>query len=258
MKEFNFELTGFGKLSAYVNDAGDPWFLAKDVAKSLDYVRKGGKVMASDMTRFLDDDEKGTLNVRTLGGIQNVTVISESGLYHAIFMSRKPEANEFRKWVTSIVLPSVRKNGGYIDGQEELATEDRVAVTEKIKSLRDEVADLQIKLHKKNEKLRESRRFNEANRLLRKQYREALKDIDLMERRYGAQDRYIDYLVDRDADREHNMASLRADLFLAQTIMSEDQRTTYKQMKCRKANSSEYGCSKNVSIVLTDRNGFVV
>ncbi|WP_195197890.1 BRO family protein, partial [Acinetobacter baumannii] len=76
-------------------------------ASALDYR------MASDMTRFLDDDEKGTHNLRTPSGSQDLTIINESGLYSAILKSRKPEAKKFKKWVTSEVLPSIRKTGKY-------------------------------------------------------------------------------------------------------------------------------------------------
>lgn len=86
---------------------GEPWFVAADVAAVLDYR------MASDMTRILDDDEKGTHIVSTLGGDQELTTISEAGLYAAILKSRKPEAKRFKKWVTSEVLPSIRKTGTY-------------------------------------------------------------------------------------------------------------------------------------------------
>ena len=65
------------------------------------------------MTRRLDDDEKGMQNLQTLGGMQNLTVISESGLYSAILGSNKQESKQFKKWVTSEVLPSIRKNGMY-------------------------------------------------------------------------------------------------------------------------------------------------
>lgn len=85
----------------------EPWFAAPDVARALDYRT------ANDMTRILDEDEKGTQIVRTPGGDQEVSVISESGLYSAILRSRKPEAKRFRKWVTSEVLPAIRKTGRY-------------------------------------------------------------------------------------------------------------------------------------------------
>jgi prophage antirepressor-like protein len=69
--------------------------------------------MASDMTRSLDDDEKGTQIVRTPSGDQEMLVINESGLYSAILNSRKPEAKRFKRWVTSEVLPAIRKTGSY-------------------------------------------------------------------------------------------------------------------------------------------------
>lgn len=86
----------------------EPWFVAVDIAKALNFRN------APDMTRMLDDDEKDTQIVRTLGGNQELTVISESGLYHAVLASRKPEAKVFRKWVTSEVLPTIRKTGSYV------------------------------------------------------------------------------------------------------------------------------------------------
>lgn len=86
---------------------GQPWFIATDIAEALDYRN------APDLTRNLDDDEQGTQIVRTLGGDQKLTVINESGLYSAILRSRKPEAKRFKKWVTSEVLPSIRKTGSY-------------------------------------------------------------------------------------------------------------------------------------------------
>ena len=101
---FNFE--GHA-LRVVTDDHGQPWFVADDVSKSLDYR------MASDMTRNLDEDEKGTQIVRTPGGDQEMSVISESGLYSAILKSRKAEAQRFKRWVTREVLPSIRRTGSY-------------------------------------------------------------------------------------------------------------------------------------------------
>ena len=84
-----------------------PWFVATDVAESLGY--KSPKDAAS----YLDDDEKGSAIVRTPGGDQKLTVINESGLYALVLRSRKPEARKFAKWVTSEVLPAIRKTGKY-------------------------------------------------------------------------------------------------------------------------------------------------
>lgn len=83
------------------------WFVAGDIAIVLGY-RDSEK-----MTRILDADEKGTHNMGTPGGDQQITIINESGLYHALLKSRKPEAKPFRKWVTAEVLPAIRRNGQY-------------------------------------------------------------------------------------------------------------------------------------------------
>lgn len=86
---------------------GELWFVATDVATALDYPS------AAHISRNLDDDEKGIHNLYTLGGSQDLSIINESGLYSAILKSRKPEAKKFKKWVTSEVLPSIRKTGKY-------------------------------------------------------------------------------------------------------------------------------------------------
>ncbi len=87
---------------------GTPWFVAADVARVLEFEH------TPHATRLLDDDEKGVHKVDTLGGSQEMTVINESGLYHLIIVSRKPEAKRFRKWVTGEVLPAIRKTGSYV------------------------------------------------------------------------------------------------------------------------------------------------
>lgn len=104
-----------------VEMGGEPWFVLKDVCNIL------GVVNDRNVAARLDEDEKGVCQMDTLGGTQNVTVVSESGLYHVILRSDKPEAAPFRKWVTSEVLPSIRKNGGYIAGQEQLTPEELMA-----------------------------------------------------------------------------------------------------------------------------------
>ena len=89
------------------DEHGEPWFVASDIAQSLEYR------MASDMTRSLDDDERGTQIVRTPSGDQEMLVINEPGLFSAILKSRKPEAKRFKRWVTHEVLPRIRKTGSY-------------------------------------------------------------------------------------------------------------------------------------------------
>ncbi|MDH2435634.1 Bro-N domain-containing protein [Pokkaliibacter sp. MBI-7] len=91
--------------STLLND--QPWFVAVDVCSALDLANP------RQVISRLDEDEKGVLNVDTLGGSQEVACINESGLYSLILTSRKPEAKRFKKWVTAEVLPTIRKTGRY-------------------------------------------------------------------------------------------------------------------------------------------------
>ena len=110
----------FGSVRAITKD-NEPWFVASDVAKALGYR------MASDMTRRIDEEDKGYTKVRTPGGEQEMSIINESGLYAGVFCSSLDSAKSFKHWVTSEVLPSIRKNGGYIAGQETLSDEELMA-----------------------------------------------------------------------------------------------------------------------------------
>ncbi|MCG9011814.1 hypothetical protein LH435_08290 [Laribacter hongkongensis] len=90
-----------------INCDGEIRFVASDVATALEYRD------AEVATRYLDDDEKGYTDLVYPSGTQSVITINESGLYSLILRSRKPEAKRFKKWVTSEVLPAVRKTGTY-------------------------------------------------------------------------------------------------------------------------------------------------
>jgi prophage antirepressor-like protein len=92
---------------------GEPWFVAKDVCMML-----GIQNSRDTLAKVLDDDEAGVATIYTRssnGVVQNreVGIINESGLYHLIFISRKPEAKSIRRWVTGTVLPSIRRTGSY-------------------------------------------------------------------------------------------------------------------------------------------------
>ena len=86
---------------------GEPWFVLKDVCNVLHIGN------SRDVVARLDQDEKGVGQIDTLGGKQEMTIINESGLYNVILRSDKPEAKPFRKWVTSEVLPTIRRHGMY-------------------------------------------------------------------------------------------------------------------------------------------------
>lgn len=90
-----------------LGDPISPQFIASDLAVILGYQS------TKDATRILDDDEKGVVEIETNGGKQKMTTVTESGMYALVLKSRRPEAKAFRKWVTSEVLPSIRKTGSY-------------------------------------------------------------------------------------------------------------------------------------------------
>jgi len=96
-----------------IERGGDPWFIHADACAVLSLANP------RQVASRLDDDEKGVLTVDTLGGPQEMTVINESGLWSLVLTSRKPEAKRFKKWITSEVIPAIRKTGGYI-----VATQD--------------------------------------------------------------------------------------------------------------------------------------
>lgn len=121
--QFSFESSSIRTLG----DAISPLFVAADVAAILGYGS------TKDATRILDDDEKQTVSIDTNGGKQSMTAVTESGLYAMIFKSKRPEAKRFRKWVTSEVLPAIRKTGRYeaqttITPAEQRAIQREVAI----------------------------------------------------------------------------------------------------------------------------------
>lgn len=114
-----FSNPDFGEVRTLSID-GEPWFVASDVCKALD--------IDPTSTRRLDDDEKNTLRLtQGIPGNPNVTVVNEPGLYTLVLGSRKPEAKAFKRWITHEVIPSIRKHGGYVAGQEHMSDEELMA-----------------------------------------------------------------------------------------------------------------------------------
>ncbi len=112
----------FGSVRSVVIDK-EPWFVAKDLCGVL-----GIQNSRDTLAKILDDDEKGVATIYTPGDRQEVATVNESGLYSLIMRSRKPNAKAFKKWVTSEVLPSIRKYGYYIDPRAQLTAKERSAI----------------------------------------------------------------------------------------------------------------------------------
>ena len=103
-----FNSEEFGEIRTVTID-GEPWFVGKDVAEALGYVKARNAIA----THVEDDDKKDAPIQGDLGGTQLMTIINESGLYALIFGSKLPSAKRFKHWVTSEVLPAIRKTGSY-------------------------------------------------------------------------------------------------------------------------------------------------
>lgn len=104
-----FENTEFGKVRA-VELNGEPWFVGKDVAEVLGYAKARNAIAA-----HVDEEDKKDAPIQgDLGGTQEMTLINESGLYSLVLQSKLPKAKEFKRWVTSEVLPTIRKHSAYL------------------------------------------------------------------------------------------------------------------------------------------------
>ena len=122
-----FSNGNLGSVRVIFNEiTGEPWFVAKDVCDCL------GIKNPSDAISNLLSDEKSSLvlteGTSPKGGNPTFSIISESGLYTLIMRSRKKEAVDFQRWVTREVLPSIRKHGAYVMGQEEMKPSEREAM----------------------------------------------------------------------------------------------------------------------------------
>ena len=102
-----FENPEFGAIRTVKLD-GEPWLVGKDVAEALGYTNP-----RKALIDHVDDEDKGVTKCYTPGGDQDMTIINESGLYSLVLSSKLPTARKFRRWVTSEVLPSIRRTGGY-------------------------------------------------------------------------------------------------------------------------------------------------
>ena len=136
-----FEKEEFGQVRTFEID-GEPWFVGKDVADALGYVDANRAVL-----KFVDEEDRETLSIKAYGNLygslwdnkndfSNKTIINESGLYSLIFSSKLEQAKAFKRWVTSEVLPTIRKTGSYtvtkIDSKENDDIDDKLKIAQSI------------------------------------------------------------------------------------------------------------------------------
>ena len=110
-----FNNENFGEVRV-VTIESEPWFVGKDVAIILGYSNPQKAIRD-----HVDEEDKGVNETFTPGGKQETIVINESGMYSLILHSKLPKAKEFKRWVTAEILPSIRKNGGYVNNEEQFA-----------------------------------------------------------------------------------------------------------------------------------------
>lgn len=134
-----FQNDQFGQVRTVQKD-GQPWFVAADVCRALEISNN------RDALNRLDADEKGVASTDTPGGKQNLTVVNEPGLYTLVLGSRKPEARAFKRWITHDVIPSIRKSGGYIAGQENMTDAELLSKALLVAHRQIEARDAQIEV----------------------------------------------------------------------------------------------------------------
>lgn len=115
-----FENERFGRVRT-IEQNGEPWFIARDVCECLSIGKH------RDAVSRLEEDERGSVEMDTPGGRQSLSAVNEYGLYSLVLSSRKPEAKEFKRWITHEVIPAIRKTGGYISGAKEMSDEEIMA-----------------------------------------------------------------------------------------------------------------------------------
>lgn len=140
-----FNNPDFGEIRTVVID-GEPWFVGKDVAAALGYEKE-----RNALQKHVDADDALKRGVLTNGGMQEMTVINESGLYSLIFGSKLDSAKKFKKWVTSEVLPSIRKTGSYgvphtIPEQIQLLAQGNVELNKRVDGIQAEVENIKSDL----------------------------------------------------------------------------------------------------------------
>ena len=141
-----FNNSEFGEIRT-VNIDGEAWFVAKDISEKLGYVKP------ANMVKLIDDDDKQTIEsskmeLPTNPNSRLTSIINESGLYAAIFGSKQDNAKKFKKWVTSEVIPAIRKTGGYslpttTAGQIQLLAKGHVELEKKIEAVDNKLTETQ-------------------------------------------------------------------------------------------------------------------
>jgi prophage antirepressor-like protein len=191
-KVFNYE----GSQVRTVIKSGEPWFVVKDVCEILELGNP------SQAISRLDDDERDTLILNEgTSGNPIVAIVNEPGLYSLVLGSRKPEAKQFKRWITHEVLPTIRQTGTY--STKPMSTEDMIILqAQSVKELKAEVHDLREQQGYQMERLEDVKRgLVDVNEPIRHQFNKAVKDLALRKGK-GWQQAY-EWVYDLVSAQEH-------------------------------------------------------
>lgn len=155
-----FSNSQFGDIRTIIAEDGEPRFCLSDICGPLG-------LNPAKVSQRLDEDLLSKYPLQTAGGIQQTNFVNEAGLYDAIFDSRKKEAKAFRKWVTSEVLPSIRKTGGYIvakaeDTPEEIMARALVVAQSTLEKQQKRLAEQGVTIERQEQQIQEQHRELEA------------------------------------------------------------------------------------------------
>jgi prophage antirepressor-like protein len=191
-KVFKYE----GSQVRTVMQDGEPWFVAKDVC---DILEINSTTFAMER---LEEDEVGSTKVTdALGREQETYIVNEPGLYSLVLGSRKPEAKQFKRWITHEVLPTIRQTGTY--STKPMSTEDMIILqAQSVKELKAEVHDLREQQGYQMERLEDVKRgLVDVNEPIRHQFNKAVKDLALRKGK-GWQQAY-EWVYDLVSAQEH-------------------------------------------------------
>lgn len=177
-----FNNPAFGQVRVIEKD-GEPWFVGKDVASILGYSNVRDAVY-----KRVDEDDKLRMQIADAGQKREVTFINESGVYSLVFGSKLPEAKAFKRWVTSEVLPAIRKHGGYLTPEKVekalLNPDTIIQLATQLKQERERSKALQIKADKlaaDNTYLIEKRNTTTAAIMVQRRTRRTANDFTITE-----------------------------------------------------------------------------
>lgn len=213
-----FENEQFGKIRVeLIND--EPWFVGKDVADALGY-----SDTAQAVRDHVEDEDKGVVEMTTPGGVQKMVSINESGFYSLVLSSRISTAKLFKRWVTSEVLPSIRKTGGYIATSDDMTDDEIMAkallvATSTIEKRNERIKQLENKIRLDSPKVG----YFDAliDRGLNVCFRDAAKEIGVKQKKFIAYLIENKYVYRNKAGKLRPHADYDNDLFVVKDTKSD-------------------------------------